>query len=455
MQSGTNDLRPEGRAEGEYAPSFAQHRMWFLDRLAGGRSAEYIASPMWRVRGPLERPRLDRALTALVERHGSLRTRFAERDGVPRALVAERPEVRIDWREAADAAEAGREAEAVAALPFDLAAGPLLRVVVWRLSATEHVLLVAVHHIVSDGWSLGVLVRELGALYAGDTLPPLPVQYGDFADLQRRELAGKVLEQGLTYWRERLAVLPALELPTDRPRPAEPSWTGATREFTLEPELVTRLERLGREHGATLYMTLLAAFQILLARWSGQRDFGIGVPVAGRARPEVEHLIGLFVNTLVMRTDLDGDPAFTDLLTRVRDRTLDALDHQDVPYERIVRELRPERPDTDSLIDTWFAMQNLPDGAEDAQEDAPEQDAQHGARGGPDGARSPGPLRFTDFGTDRPRALFALSLFAQPRPDGVAMTFVYRTDLFDAATIDRLVEACRTLLTTVADNPAT
>ncbi|MEV6979174.1 amino acid adenylation domain-containing protein, partial [Kitasatospora sp. NPDC093806] len=436
MESGTKDLRPEeqGGGEGGYQPSFAQHRMWFLDRLAGGRSAEYIASPMWFVHGSLERPELERALERLLGRHAALRTRFVERDGAPHALVAEQSPVRIDWREAADAAEVARQAEEVAGRPFDLATGPLLRIVVWRLSATEHVLLAAVHHIVSDGWSLDVLVRELGALYDGRELPELEWEYADFAERQRRDLDGAALAHGLGYWRERLSGLPALELPTDRPRPTEPSWTGATREFTLAPELVARLEQVGRAHGATLYMTLLAAYQTVLGRWSGQRDFGIGVPVAGRGHSEVEHLIGLFVNTLVMRAELTGDPTFAELLTRVRDHTLDALDHQDVPYERIVRELRPERPDTDSLIDTWFAMQNLP--VEDAEAD-----------------RSPGALRFTDFGTDRPRALFALSLFAQPRADGVAMTFVYRTDLFDAATIDRLVRRCQALLAAVADQP--
>ncbi|WP_328540611.1 non-ribosomal peptide synthetase [Streptomyces sp. NBC_00344] len=430
MQTGTNNLRAEGCAEVDHALSFAQNRMWFLDRLEGGRSTAYVATPMWRVHGPLERDRLDEALRRLVGRHESLRTRFVESDGVPRALVADRVDVRISWRDAADVAEVEQQARAEADAPFDLSSGPLFRVLVWRLSETEHVLLAAMHHIVSDGWSMGLFIRELGALYDGTTLPELPLSYSDFAEEQRRELQGDRLNRELGYWRERLAGLPVLELPVDRVRPVQPSWVGGTCEFSLDPELVAGLERLGREHGATLYMTLLSVFQVLLGQWSGQCDFGVGTPVAGRSRPEVENLIGLFVNTLVVRADLAGDPTFAELLDRVREHTLDALDHQDVPYEQVVRELRPERSDTDSLIDAWFAMQNVP--------------AEH---------RATGTLRFTDFETDRPRALFGLSLFAQPRDGGMAMTVVYRTDLFDEVSIGRLVARCRELLGVVVASP--
>ncbi|WP_279627486.1 non-ribosomal peptide synthetase [Micromonospora chersina] len=421
----------ENCARNDYSVSFAQHRMWFLDRLAGGGTA-YVTTPMWRVEGPLDRDRLQRALNAVVARHDALRTTFVERDGVPRAVLAAHVDAAIDWREAGSAAEVARAAEVEAARPFDLATGPLFRVVVWRLGDGEHVLLAAMHHIVSDGWSIGLLARELAAHHDGGAVPELPLRYVDFAEAQRRELDGDRLAADVAYWRAQLAALPALHLPTDRPRPEQPSHAAATSEFTLGPELVSGLHRLGREHGATLYMTLLAAFQVLLGRWSGQDDFGIGTPVAGRGRPEVENLIGLFVNTLVMRARLAGDPTFAELLGRVRDDALDALDHQDVPYERVVRELRPERPDTDSLIDAWFAMQNVP------------------GDDGPGGA-----LRFTDFDTDRPKALFAVSLFAQPRGDELAMTVVYRTDLFDAATIGRLVQRCRELLAAVVAAPDT
>ncbi|WNO70377.1 non-ribosomal peptide synthetase [Streptomyces sp. AM8-1-1] len=429
MQTGKTNLRPEGCAEVDHALSFAQDRMWFLDRLEGGRSTAYVATPMWRMHGPLDRKRLELALSRLVARHQSLRMRFVERDGTPRVLVADRLDARIDWRDAATAAEVEAEAAAEAGEPFDLTTGPLFRVVVWRLSDTEHVLLAAMHHIVSDGWSISLFVRDLGAFYDGDTLPELSLPYTEFADWQRRELGGDGVAGELGFWRERLSGLPVLELPVDRVRPVQPSWVGGTCEFSLEPELVAALERLGREHNATLYMTLLAAFQVLVGQWSGQCDFGVGTPVAGRGRPEVEGVIGLFVNTLVMRADLSGDPTFTELLARVRDHTLDALDHQDVPYEQVVRELRPERSDTDSLIDTWFAMQNVPDD------------------------QGTGTLRFTDYETDRPRPLFSVSLFAQPRDDEMAMTLVYRADVFDEVSIGRLVERCRVLLAGVVASP--
>lgn len=424
MHRSANDVQKD------YAASFAQQRMWLLDRLDGDRGAAYVTTPMWRLHGLLDRFRFQAALDTVVARHDALRSIFLECDGTPRVVLAPSVDVAIDWRTATSAYEIDRQAGAEAERPFDLTAGPLLRVVVWQVTETEHVLLAAMHHIVSDGWSMGVLVRELATAYDGEPLPELPVRYVDFAEWQRRELDGQRLGTDLDYWRERLAGLPVLELPTDRPRPARASWAGAMHEFTLDPELVAGLERLGRRRGATLYMTLLAAFQVLLSRWTGQRDFGVGSPVAGRNRPEVENVIGFFVNTVVMRADLSGDPTFTELLDRVREDALDALDHQDVPYERVVRELRPERPDTDSLIEAWFAMQNVPGEVPSA-----------------------GALRFTDFETDRPKALFPVSLFAQPRDDQLAMTVVYRRDLFDAATIGRLVQRCRELLAAVVVDP--
>ncbi|MCZ7436789.1 amino acid adenylation domain-containing protein [Micromonospora sp. WMMC241] len=419
-------------AQDDYALSFSQHRMWFLDRLDGGRGTAYVTTPMWRVHGPLDRARLQAALDTVVARHDALRAVFEERDGTPRVTLARSADVTIDWRAATSSEEIVGQAAAEADRPFDLAAGPLLRVVVWRLTDTEHVLLAAMHHIVSDAWSVGLLARELATAHAGEPLPDLPVRYVDHAERQRRELDGDRLGDDLAYWRGQLAGLPALTLPTDRPRPEQSGHAAATSEFVVGPDLVAGLHRLGREHGATLYMTLLAAFQVLLGRWSGQSDFGVGSPVAGRNRPEVENLIGLFVNTVVVRARLAGDPTFVELLGRVRDDALDALDHQEVPYERVVRELRPERPDTDSLIDAWFAMQNVPSE-------------------GP----SAGPLRFTDFETDRPRALFSVSLFAQPRGDELAMTVVYRADLFDPATIDRLVRRWREVLAAVVADPET
>ncbi|WP_345327445.1 amino acid adenylation domain-containing protein, partial [Kitasatospora aburaviensis] len=421
---------------GDFPLSFAQEGLWFLHRLAP-EAPDYTAALAWRVAGELDPARLDRALGQLAARHESLRTTFPLVDAQPVQRVDAAPAVtavRHDLRGLDDPyGEAVRQAAEELHRPFDLAAGPLVRVTLWRTGADEHLLVLALHHIVSDGWSLGVLVRELGALYEGRALPDLPIQYADFADWQRRELAGATLERGLDYWRKRLAALPALELPTDRPRPAEPSWAGATREFTLEPELVTRLEQLGRAHGATLYMTLLAAFQILLGRWSGQRDFGIGVPVAGRGRPEVEHLIGLFINTLVLRADLTGDPTFTDLLTRVRDHTLDALDHQDVPFDRVVEELHPDRgagrsPLFQAMFDLEVRSIAMP------------------RLGSAELHTAEIPFGVTKFDL----------MFTFTTDPGAAGGFVqYRTDLFDAVTIDRLIQGCRTLLATVATAPDT
>jgi hypothetical protein len=238
-------------------------------------------------------------------------------------------------------AAVGRRAGEEAARPFDLAAGPLFRAALLRLDAEDHVLLLSMHHIVSDGWSMGVLFRELSALYeayregAESPLPELEVQYADHAVWQREQVEGVVLERQLRYWRERLAGAPELlELPTDHPRPPVRTYRGATIPVELPLELLERLRALGRSEGATLYMTLLGAFQVLLAKYGGSEDVVVGSPIAGRTRKEVEELIGFFVNTLVLRTDLSGDPTFRETLRRVREATLGAYEHQEVPFER-------------------------------------------------------------------------------------------------------------------------
>ncbi|MFG2608541.1 condensation domain-containing protein, partial [Streptomyces sp. NPDC048514] len=420
---------------GDFPLSFAQEGLWFLNRLEPD-APDYMAALAWRVEGELDRERLDQALRHLVDRHEMLRTTFPLVDAQPVQRVATRTETTSTWRDVRGLPDslgtALRQAGDALHRPFDLETGPLFRTLVWQLGDTDHLLVLAMHHIITDGWSMGVLVRELGALYAGQPpLPELPVQYVDYADWQRQERGGDTIAHDLGYWRERLSGLPVLELPTDRPRPERPTWAGATYEFTLEPELVAGLERLGREHGATLYMTLLAAFQVLLGQWSGQRDFGIGVPVAGRGRPEVENLIGLFVNTLVVRADLAGDPTFVELLTRVRDHTVEALGHQDAPFERVVEELRPDRDLSRSpLFQVMFDLE-----------------------AGSVAAPRLGAARLLPVEIPFDATKYDL-MFTFTTDPGRAGGFVqYRTDLFDEVSVGRLVGRCRSLLGAVVAGP--
>ncbi len=318
---------------GEIPLSFAQERIWFLDQLQPGSAAYNIPAAL-RLTGPLDGAALAGALSAMVARHESLRTTFAAADGPPAqriAPAAPHPLPRVDLTAlpgAAREAEALRLAREEARRPFDLVRGPLLRTALIDLGGEDRLLLVNMHHIISDGWSLGVFVREMGALYqalaAGrpSPLPELPIQYADFAVWQRRWLAGEVLERHLAHWRERLGgELPVLELPVDRPRGAVESFAGARWPVRLAPELARRLGALGRERSATLFMVVLAAFDALLHRYTGQEDLTVGTPIAGRSRPELEGLIGMFINTLVLRADLAGEPAFGELLGRdARDR---------------------------------------------------------------------------------------------------------------------------------------
>ena len=314
-------------AAGPVELSFAQQRLWFLDRLEPGGGA-YIISGALELNGALEAAVLERAAAALVERHEALRTVFVEVEGEPRQVVREAG----GWRLAVtDLSGEPRERlkaclREEAARGFDLAQGPLFRAHLYRLAPDTHVLLLSMHHIVSDGWSMGVLIRELGELYRGflqgapATLTPLRVQYRDFARWQRGWLKGEVLERELAHWRERLKGAPqVLELPTDRARPAVETHRGAAYTLTLPKDLVDRLRELSRREGATLFMTLLAGFALLLSRYSNQPDLLIGTPVANRNRAEIEPLIGFFVNTLVLRADATGEPSVREFIARMRE----------------------------------------------------------------------------------------------------------------------------------------
>ncbi len=360
-------------APGEPLPlSFSQERFWFLDRLDDGQAANIIPAAV-RLAGRLDPAALAAALNEIVRRHGSLRTTFAERGGQPVQVVhapSPVPLPRVDLSALPASAaepEARRLALQESSRPFDLTAGPLLRVTLLPMPDGSHALLLAMHHIVSDGWSMGVFVREIGALYLAfvrgeaSPLPALPVQYTDFARWQREHLRGETLDAELGYWRQRLAGLPPLRLPIDRRPAGENDFRSGDHPFAIPGELTERLRSLSRDRGATLFMTLLAAFHALLSLLSGQDDVAVASPAAGRNRSETEGLIGFFVNTLVLRGDLSGDPAFAELLARARQVALGAFGHQDLPFALLVEALRPERRlGRYPFAEVLFSLQNQP-----------------------------------------------------------------------------------------------
>ncbi|HEX9935555.1 MAG TPA: amino acid adenylation domain-containing protein, partial [Longimicrobium sp.] len=430
---------PAGRT-GALPLSFAQERLWFIDRLEPG-SAAYNLSVAWRLGGALDEAALERALGEIVRRHEALRTVFGEVDGSPVQIVAPFGGFALPVEDLSGLSEAERGAAArrrageEAVLPFDLAAGPLFRAALLRLGEEDHVLLLSMHHIVSDGWSMGLLYREMSTLYEAfargeaSPLPELAVQYADYAVWQREQLAGEVLDRQLSYWRERLAGAPELlELPTDHPRPPVRTHRGATVAVALPPELLERLEALGRSEGATLYMVLLGAFQVLLSKYSGSDDVVVGSPIAGRTRGEVEELIGFFVNTLVLRTGLSGDPSFRETLRRVREATLGAYEHQEVPFEKLVAELQPERSLSHSpLFQVMFALQNAEGGS--------------GALPG---------LKVSGAGAATEITTFDLSLSLTATPQGLHGALSYSTDLFERDTAERMLGHLERVLEQVA-----
>ena len=355
-------LREEGagagriprRPPGEDAPlSFAQRRLWFLDRLVPANAA-YNISAAFRLRGAFDLALFELSLRAVAARHEILRTIFvAGPDGEPRQRVQGPDESPLevgsaDASAAPDPLAAARAAAAEeAARPFDLERGPLARARVLRLGPEEHAVICSLHHIVSDGWSTGVFIREIGAHYAAlaagraGPLPPLALQYADYAAWQRSAPSVAATEASVQWWKARLAGLPALELPADFARPAVQGFRGASVPIELAAPARAALAALARREETTLFVVTLAAFQAALAAWSGQRDFAVGAPVAGRSRGEFEPLIGFFVNTLVLRADLAGDPEFAELVRRTRTGVQAALAHADAPFDRLVEELNP------------------------------------------------------------------------------------------------------------------
>ncbi|MGE5825553.1 MAG: condensation domain-containing protein, partial [Bacteroidota bacterium] len=422
--------------------SYAQQRLWFIDQWRPG-FATYNMSVAVRLAGSLSSAALQASLDQLVTRHESLRTEFVLHDGKPSQRILWHASVRMQIVElgAGDAAQSEQEAFDLARQfvqhPFDLTSGPLLRALLVHIAAHESLLVLVMHHIISDGWSIGVLLRELSMHYRAqlegkhEGLSPLQIQYADFALWQRERLQGPRLERALGYWRKRLEGLGNLDLQGDRPRPHVPTYRGAREPVFIDARLTEALKVVTRAQQATLYMTLLAAFQVLLYRHSGQENFAVGSPVAGRDDRRLEVLIGLFVNTLVMRADLAGDPGFVELVARVRENALEAYAHQDLPFERLVEELRPQRdPSRNPLVQAMFTLQNVPD----SELDLP-------------GVRS----SQIELATDT--AKFDLTLSLTETPDGLRGQLEYATDLFDGWRMERLVGHFRVLLEGIVADP--
>jgi amino acid adenylation domain-containing protein len=428
--------------DGSAPLSFAQQRMWFMDRLAPGNPAYNIAGAV-RLTGALNRSAIEQSLNEIVRRHQTLRTTFAMMDGelvqtlapmrpfnLPVVSLRTTPETE---RETEMRKLGAREAERL----FDLAQGPLFRAQLLELSEYEHVLLYTMHHIVSDGWSLSIFFRELALLYEAfskgnsSPLPEPSIQYVDFALWQRQHLQGKALEQNLSYWKQKLADLPALDLPADYSRPAVQSYRGARLSVMLSKAVSESLETLCKREGVTRFMTLLAALKIMLHRYTGQDDIAVGAAISGRGRPEIEGLIGAFINALVLRTDLSGNPTFRELLSRVRKVCLEAYAHQDLPFEKLVEELQPKRElSRHPLFQVLFNMHNLPDRR----------------------MNMPG-LAAEELLLSKPSSKFDLTLYAPEQGDGIRLDLVYNPELFTEVRMVAMLDQLKHLLEQIAEKP--
>jgi len=419
--------RPEGSAP-VLAP--AQEPLWFMEHFAPG-TATYTITLAVRLHGRIDPERLERALAELPRRHDSLRHRFpATGDGRPDVRLADGPAVPLLRAEAASDEEALARIDAEGGKPFDLARGPLLRGLLISRGEDQQVLALLVHHIVADGQSAQLLLRDLLALYQDGAAPAPATRFSDIAAWQGE----REYPRDLGYWREQLAELPRLDLTTDQPRPARQDFTGASTVLRITPELADAITELGRQHGATRFMTVLSAFEVLLSRYTRQGDFGVGMPVAGRTRPEFEDVVGMFVNTLVLRARLDDDPTFAELLARTRDVVIDALDHQELPFARLVEALNvPRDPSRQPLVDALFSLHDFPT------------DTGTG-----------GPLEVSGFPLRPGSSRHDLELYVVPAPDGsLDFTFTYKTTLFDPATITRMAGHLETLLAAAVRQPDT
>ncbi|HVR95216.1 MAG TPA: condensation domain-containing protein, partial [Thermoanaerobaculia bacterium] len=416
--------------------SFAQERLWFLQQLDPVGSAYNMPNAL-RLRGRLDVAALERAVREVVRRHEALRTRFSLPDGFPVPIVEPVPALLLPLAdltalpEAARSAEAERLLTAEALRPFDLERGPVARHLLLRLDPEEHAVLFAAHHIACDGWSLGLWAHEVQTFYQKGRLPELPVQYADFAAWQRSWLVGEELTAQVEFWRQRLeGAPPFLDLPADHPRPPVQTFRGDAAWIVLPGDLLADLKGLALRHNASLFMVLLSGFQLLLGRLAGQDDLVVGSPIAGRV-PEVEGLIGCFLNTLALRADLSGNPSFAALLGRVRETALAAYAHQDVPFEKLLQELRPERDlSRTSVFQVLFNMLNAP-----------------GADVGLPG------LTIEPLGLSETAAKFDLTLYVAERGEGLILNLVYNADLFDRPRMEEMLRQYRGLLDQAVADP--
>jgi len=436
-------INDEKGSAGTFPVSFAQQRLWFLSQLEPDNPS-YNLPQILRLKGHLNVDALEQSINTIIARHESLRTTFKEVDGEPVQIVSGAHKIKLGFADLSGLPESEREDEArrlavsEVRRPFDLSRDYPLRAVLVRVNDEDHWLLLTMHHIASDGWSLGIFTRELTNIYEAlatnheISLSELPIQYPDFAEWQREWLQGEVLEEHLDYWLKSLAGAPAmLKLPTDHPRPAQQSFKGASIAFKLSQQLSHSLVELSQRQGVTLFMTTLAAFQTLLFRYTGQEDIVVGTPIAGRNREEIEGLIGFFVNTLALRTDLSGNPTFRQLLGRVKEVALGAYAHGDLPFEKLVEELNPERDVSHTpVFQVMFGMQNVP-------------------RAAP----SLNGLSITRVPLPSVTAKFDLTLFVTETATGLSLWLEYNTDLFEEATVSRMLRHFEHLLEAVVADP--
>src|SRR5215216_6509079 len=435
---------PRRKESGPAPLSFAQRRLWFFDQFEPGNPAYNLVSTVL-LQGKLDTVALEKCFSDVIRRHEALRTRFDVRDGEPLQIIAPPKPLHLNVMDITHLSEAERERlvqnliHQQTQTSFDLKRGPLLRITLVRLRDEEHILLLAMHHIVSDAWSMGVLISEVVELYEGYVagrevaLPALPLQYADFAVWQREWLQGDVLEEQFAYWRQQLSgSLPILELPTDRPRPVLQTYNGSGLSFPLSPTLSQSLHSFCKAEGVTLFMTLLATFKVFLYRYTGQEDLIVGSPIANRHRHELERLIGFFLNTLAMRTNLSGNPTFRELLKLVRETALGAYAHQDLPFEYLVKQLQPNRDLSHSpLVQVVLVLQNTPERK----------------------VELPG-LVVTPLKYQAETAKFDLTLYFDDLGSELQSTFEYNTDLFDIETIARMGRHLRTLLEGIVADPS-